>query len=169
MIEYIEGTKSIVSLIPTIKNMFSKKNRTKIEMWGNWETFKNDELYINNELSILSRICANPNNKYNYSSYKRRGIHFYLIGEIGYWKLFKKYVNHYRHYIKYRKDLSIIGRIKLAYIKSKRWINKFQFKHEVDKYFKYKDRDDRIFKNSFNDGSIDMISLYMIETKKELK
>jgi len=169
MIEYIEGAKSLVSLIPAVKEMFSKKNRTKIEMWGNWETFQRNQKYMYNELSILMGICANPNNKYNYSSYVRKGIHFYIIGEIGYWKLFKKYINHYIHYIKYRKDLSIFERIKLAYIKSKRWINKWQFKHEVDKYYKYKDRDDRIFKNSFNDGSIDMISLYMIETKKELK
>ena len=167
MIEYIEGAKSLLSLAPTVKKMFSKKNRTTIEMWGNWEAFENAGKEYRNDIGILQFTCGTTNNKYDYESYKKKGIRFFLVGEIGYWKLFKRYWKCYKYYLINRTDLSIIGRIRLAHAKSKRWITKWKFRCEIDKYFKRKESFDREFKRKFNDKEIDIIYLYLF--KKELK
>lgn len=167
MIEYIEGTKSIISLLPNIKKMFNNKNRKKIEMWGSYETFESYNREYHGDLQILELICDKP--KYNYDDYKKKGIRFYLVGEIGYWKLIKRYWRCYMFYLMNRPDLNILDRIKLAYSKSKRWISKWQFRYEINKYFKRKESFNKEFKRKFNNGEIDIIYLYMYETKKELK
>ena len=167
MIEYIEGTKSIVSLIPTVKNLFNKKNRTIIEMWGSYQAFEIAEKGYHNDIGILHLTCETVNKKYNYVNYKKKGMHFYIVGEQGYRKLLQRYLNCYIYYLKTRKDLNIIDRLKLAYTKSKRWITKWQFRYEIDKYFKRKEKTDELIKEQFNKGNIDMVYLYLY--KKELK
>lgn len=166
MIEYIEGANSIISLIPKVKEMFNKKNRTKIEMWGSWETFSNYNSEYHGDLQILELICEKPDDRFNYTSYKKKGMHFYLVGELGYWKLIKLYFKYYFYYLIHRNDLSIFGRFRLAYAKSKRWISKWQFRYEIDKYFKRKNSANRYIKNEFEKGNIDIVYLYLYKNKR---
>ena len=165
MIEYIEGAKSIISLIPTVKEYFNKKNWKKIEMWGSWEAFEKSLKEDHSDLRILMEICRSKNEEYNYTKYKKKGIRFFLVEEIGYLKLFKRYFNCYKYYITERTDLSIFGRINLAYMKSKRWITKWQARFEIDKYAKRQEGFNKYAKKKLEEGKIDIIYLYMYENK----
>ena len=169
MIEYIEGAKAIASLIPKVKDMFSKKNRTKVEMWGNWEAFENALGDDYNDICALMLACNKPDEKFGYTAYKKKGIRFYIVGEIGYTKLIKEYIQFYIYFLKNRKDLSIYNRIKLAYKKSKRWITKWRISYEIDKYFKRRSVCNKCIQKRFEEGKIDIVYLYMYNTNKELK
>lgn len=159
LIQIAEKTEIINWLIDKTKIIIDNKLielHKLINVFGNYETFINNQTEEGNDLWIINNYSKfdkviNPNKVLS---------NWCIIGKLGYWNFIKKYIKYSWQYWKKRNDLNIIHRIYISFKKANKNVYRFRIGIDVNKYFKEKTKFDNQIKKLFNNKDIDRIYLY---------
>lgn len=137
------------NIIKKIKNIFIK-SKFLINIFENFDSFKENQQIIGNDLwKIINISCFNID--------KEILSNYYIECKVTYIKFI---INWYKYFIVYlykRKDLNIISRLYITFLKTNRNVFRFKFYVDINTYIKNMEKYDNQIKELFDTNQIDKI------------